>query len=77
MMALVLVSVPFYATYATRNVMLATILLHERKATGATSRATWIAAAIIVVPQFLLPIVTPWQEFREFCNSLGSLVSHR
>jgi hypothetical protein len=77
MMALGLGSVPFYATYATMNVMLAAILVHERKATGAISRATWIAAAIIVVPQFLLPIVAPWQEFRDFCQSLGSLVYYR
>jgi hypothetical protein len=77
MMSFGLGSVPFYATYATMNVLLAAMLLHEHRVTGSVSRATWIGAAIIVVPQFLLPIVAPWQEFREFCQSLGSLVYYR
>ena len=77
MMGLGLDHVPFYATYLTMDVMLAAILLHERRATGGISRATWMAAAIIVVPQALMPVVVPWQEFRAFCHFLGSLAYYR
>jgi hypothetical protein len=77
MMSLGLGHVPFYGTYATMNVMLAAILLQERKATGSVSRATWVAAAIIVVPQLLMPVVVPWREFREFCHFMGSLAYYR
>jgi hypothetical protein len=77
MMGLGLDSVPFYATYLTMDGMLAAILFHERRVTGRISGATWIAVAIIVVPQLLLPLVAPSQGFRAFCPYLGSLVYYR
>lgn len=77
MMGLGLDQVPFYATYLTMDVMLAAVLLNERRATGGISRATWMAAAIIVAPQALMPAIVPWQEFRAFCQFLGSLVYYR
>jgi hypothetical protein len=77
MMGLGLSQVPFYGTYATMDLMLAAILIQERKATETISRATWIAAAIIVVPQLLLSVVAPSPAFRQFCHFLGSLVYYR
>ena len=77
MVGLELSHVPFYGTYATMDAMLAAILFQERKATATISRSTWIAAAVIVVPQLLLPVVVPWQGFREFCQFMGSLVYYR
>ena len=77
MMSFGLGHVPFYPTYLTMDAMLAAILWHERKTTGSISCMTWVGAAIIVVPQILLPIVAPWQEFRDFCVSLGALVYYR
>jgi hypothetical protein len=70
-------SVPFYATYLTMDAMLAAILWHERRATGAISKLTWIAAAIIVVPQFFLPLVAPTAWFAGVLEWLGSLVYYR
>lgn len=77
MMSLGLGYVPFLATYLTMDAMLGAILWHERRATGAISRATWIAAAIIVVPQFFLPVVAPTEWFAEFVTWTGSLVYYR
>ena len=77
MMGFELGHVPFLATYATMDVMLAAILLNERTLTGTTSRALWIGAAIILVPQALLPVVTSWPVFRAFCHGLGSLAYYR
>jgi hypothetical protein len=39
--------------------------------------ATWIAAAVIVIPQLLMPVIVPSQEFRDFCHYLGTLVYYR
>ena len=77
MMSLGLGSVPFYATYLTMDAMLAAVLWHERRASGGVSKATWMAAAIIVVPQFFLPIVAPTEWFAEVLEWLGSLVYYR
>jgi hypothetical protein len=77
MMGLGLDNVPFLATYLTMDAMLAAILFNERRVTGGISRATWMAAAIIVAPQVLMPVIVPWQHFREFCQFLGSLVYYR
>jgi hypothetical protein len=77
MMSLGLGHVPFYATYLTMDAILAAILWHERRATGRISRATWIAAAIIVVPQFFLPVVAPTDWFANFVAWIGSLVYYR
>jgi len=77
MMGLDLTRVPFLATYATMDAMLVAILLHERKATGTLHRSSCIAAAIIVVPQLLLPVLAPWPEFRAFCHALGALAHYR
>ena len=76
MMSLGLQHVPFYGTYATMDVILAAILLHERRS-GAISRATWIGAAIIVVPQLLMPVVAPSEAFHQFCHFMGSLAYYR
>ena len=76
-MGLGLGSVPFYATYLTMDAMVAAVLWHERRATGGISRATWIAAAIIVVPQAFLPLVAPTEWFAGVLEWLGSLVYYR
>jgi hypothetical protein len=77
MMGLNLSFVPFLATYLTMNVLVAATLLHERHATGGISRAAWIAAAVIIIPQVLMPIVVPSQDFRDFCQYLGTLAYYR
>lgn len=77
MMSLGLDQVPFVATYLTMDAMLAATLWHERRATGRVSRASWIGAAIILVPQFLLPLVVPARWFTELMLWFGSLVYYR
>lgn len=77
MMSLGLTGVPFLATYLTMDVILAAALYHEHKATAQVSTATWIGAAIIVLPQPLLPLVAPSPEFIAFLDYLGSLVYYR
>jgi hypothetical protein len=57
--------------------MLAAILWHERRVAGRVSKASWIGAAIIVVPQFLLPLVTPAAWFTQVMLWIGSLVYYR
>ncbi len=69
--------VPFYATYATMDVMLAAILWHERRVTGRVSKAGWVGAAIIVVPQILMPLVVPAAWFTNLMLWFGSLVYYR
>jgi len=68
--------VPFIQTYLTMDALLAAVLWHERKATGTISRTTWIAAAIVVVPQFLLYPVSGTEWWRDFVFFLGSLVEY-
>jgi hypothetical protein len=68
--------VPFYETYATMDLFLAAILWHERKVTGGISRTTWIAAAIVFVPQLLLYPVSSTEWWREVVFGLGSLVEY-
>jgi hypothetical protein len=76
MMTFGLGRVPFYATYLTMDAMLAAVLWHERRVTGAVSRASWIGAAIVVVPELFLPIAaTP--AFADFVGTMGSLVYYR
>ncbi|MCP5144591.1 MAG: hypothetical protein H6978_07175 [Gammaproteobacteria bacterium] len=77
MMGLGLDFVPFFGTYMTMNAMSAAVLVHEWRSNGRISGATWTAVAIIVIPQILLPMVAPSHGFREFCDSLGSLVYYR
>jgi hypothetical protein len=77
MMALGLAAVPFLATNLTMDAILAAILWHERRATGAISRATWAGAPIILLPQLLMPVVVPLPAFRSFIDSLASLVYYR
>lgn len=76
MMSLGLAHVPFYGTYATMDVLLAAILLQERRS-GSISRATWIGVAIIVLPQLLMPVVAPSEAFHAFCHFMGSLAYYR
>jgi hypothetical protein len=77
MMLLGLGYVPFYSTYLTMDALLAAILWHERRATGRVSKASWTGAAIIVVPQVLLPLVAPAAWFTELMLWFGSLVYYR
>jgi len=77
MIGLGLTRVPFYPTYLTMDAMAAAILWHERKATGGISRMTWIAVAIVVVPQAFLPLVAPTDWFAGVITYLGSLVYYR
>jgi hypothetical protein len=77
MMSLGLKGVPFFATYVTMDAILAAILYHERRLTGRISTATWIGAAIILVPQPLLPVVSTSPTFIAFLEYLGSLVYYR
>lgn len=77
MMGLGLSGVPFLATYLTMDAILAAILINERRATGAISPATWIAAAVIVVPQLVFPLLVPTEAFRAFVISMGTLVYYR
>lgn len=69
--------VPFYPTYGTMDVMLAAILWNERRVTGSVSGASWAGAAIIVVPQVLMPLVVPAAWFTDLMLWLGSLVYYR
>ena len=69
--------VPFVQTYLTMDAFVAAILWHERRSTGTISAPTWMGAAIVVVPQLFLKLVssTPW--WAEFVYFLGSLVYYR
>lgn len=69
--------VPVYKTYLTMDVLLAAVLWHEWRLAGRVSRATWIGAAIVVVPQFLLAPVSASQEWLDVVHALGSLVYYR
>lgn len=76
MMSLGLGRVPFYATYLTMDLMLAAVLWHERRASGRISGATWIGAAVVLVPQAFLPLA-PTAAFADFVAYVGSLVYYR
>ena len=77
MMSLGLGGVPFYATYLTMDAMVTAILWHERRVTGSINLATWTGTAIVVVPQFFFPLVTPAPWFADFAEYVGSLVYYR
>jgi hypothetical protein len=77
MMSVGLTLVPFYATYLTMDAMVAAILWHERRVTGGVSRASWIGAAIIVVPQIFMPLVISRPWFTDLMLWFGSLVYYR
>ena len=66
----------FIETYLTMDAFIAACLWHERRTTGAISRATWIGAAIIVGLEPLnFPIsTTAW--WRDFVLWLGSLAHY-
>ncbi|WP_338243649.1 hypothetical protein [Aurantiacibacter hainanensis] len=63
--------VPVMETYLTMDVLLAAILWQQRRKLGSISRATWIASAIVVVPQLLNRPVSGTQAWREFIFWLG------
>jgi hypothetical protein len=69
--------VPFIETYMTMNAFLAALLWHEWKVTGSVSRASWIGAAIIVVPQLFNYPVSQTAWWSEFIYWLGDLVYYR
>jgi len=77
MMSLGMDRVPFYATYLTMGAMLAATLWQEKRTAGAIGRATWIGAAIVVVPQAFLPVVAPTQWFADLVTWFGSLIYYR
>ncbi len=63
--------VPVLETYLTMDVLLAAVLWQERRVLGAISRPTWIAAAIVLVPQVLNLPVSSMQNWRDFIFWLG------
>lgn len=69
--------VPFLETYLTMDAFLAAVLWHEWRKTGRISRATLIGAAIVLVPQPLLPVISSTQGWADFVHSLGSLAYYR
>lgn len=68
---------PIYPTYLTMDVLLALLLWHARKTTGTIGPARWIAAAIVVVPQFFNALVSSTEWWATFVYWLGSLVYYR
>jgi hypothetical protein len=68
--------VPFYETYATMDVLLAAVLWHEWKRQGAISRASWIGAAVVFVPQLLMQPVSTQGWWRTFIFWLGSFAEY-
>jgi hypothetical protein len=69
--------VPVFATYMTMNVLLAITLWHEAKTRGKISRMSWIAAAIVLVPQPLNYLISPTEGWHEFVLAAGDLVYYR
>ncbi len=69
--------VPFLETYMTMNAFLAAVLWQEWRTTGSISRATWIGAAVIVVPQLFNQPVSSTQGWADFIYWLGDLVYYR
>jgi hypothetical protein len=69
--------VPVFATYMTMNAMLAAVLFREWRAAGKIGNSTWIAAAIVVLPQPINWLVSPMPQFHDFVYWLGSLVYYR
>jgi len=69
--------VPFVQTYLTMDALLAAVLWHERKATGAISRRSWAGAAVVFLPQLFLYPVSRTAWWAEFVYWLGSLVYYR
>ena len=69
--------VPFFLTYATMDVLLALVLWHEHRTAGRISRATWIGAAIVFVPQLFLYIVSSQPWWADVVHFMGSLVYYR
>lgn len=68
---------PIYETYATMDVLLAAVLYHAWKIHGAIGRTRWIAAAVVIVPQFLNPLVSGTQGWASFVYWLGDFVYYR
>jgi len=77
MQALTLDFVPVFATYMTMNVLLALVLWHERKVRGTIGPMSWIAAAIVVIPQPINYLVSPQPWWFEFVTAAGDLVYYR
>lgn len=66
----------FIETYVSMDVLVAALLWHERRTSGSISGLTWFAAAVVVVPQFLLYPVTDQDWWPDFIFWLGSLVEY-
>ena len=69
--------VPFVETYLTMDVLLVAVLWHEWRELGAVSRASWIGAAVVVVPQLLNYPVSHTQGWTEFIYWLGSFATYQ
>jgi hypothetical protein len=69
--------VPFFETYMTMNAFLAAVLWHEWRVTSSIARATWIGAAVIVLPQIAMPFVSWTGWWADFIYALGDLVYYR
>lgn len=69
--------VPFVETYMTMNVLLAAVLWHEWRELGAVSRASWIGAAVVVVPQLLNYPVSHSAGWNDFIYWLGSFATYQ
>ena len=77
MLGLGAADVPVFATYMTMNAMLAAVLFREWRVAGKIGTSTWIATAIVLVPQPINWLVSPQPWFHDFVYYLGSLVYYR
>lgn len=63
--------VPVIETYLTMDVLLAAVLWQQRRVLGRIATRTWIASAIVVVPQLLNLPVSATKGWRDFIFWLG------
>ena len=69
--------VPFVETYLTMDVLLVAILWNEWREAGTVSRASWIGAAVVFVPQLLNYPVSHTQGWNDFIYWLGSFATYQ
>ncbi len=77
MQVLGLEGTPIFATYMTMNLMIALVFYNAWKTQGSIGRARWIAAAIVVIPQPINPLVSYTAWWEQLIFFLGSLVYYR
>lgn len=66
----------FVETYLTMDALVALVLWHQRRTTGTIAPVAWVAAAIVVLPQWLNYPVAGTDGWREFVFWLGSLAEY-